>query len=290
MASPLFPPSFGVSLSLIVMGPILSLLLLLVAVAFFTLLERKVLAYIMLRRGPNKPSLFGLLTPFADALKLLSKAFNIPTSASHFLISISCLLMFIVPSCLWTFVPFYSSSWSWSFSLLGILVFLSLSVFALLAAGWGSNCKYAILGGIRCIAQSLSYEVLLSLLCLLFCLFSTFNLLCLHSCWGLLTCLHLIFIFFLTVLAETNRSPFDFAEGESELVSGYNLEFSGPGFVVLFLSEYLSILFMSTIVSCLASDGSTLIILLLGACFAFVFIWVRGTMPRFRYDQLMYLS
>ena len=167
---------------------------------------------------------------------------------------------------------------------------MSLSVYALLAAGWGSNSKYSTLGGTRCIAQCISYEVCLTLLLLGFSILSSFSIFSIAPHWGFLLYAHLVLILFLVVLAETNRSPFDFAEGESELVSGYNVEYSGPGFVVLFLSEYLSILFISLLTGTLASDGSYFISTLLCLVLAFTFIWVRGTLPRFRYDQLMALS
>merc|ERR1712087_284872 len=238
------------------MASLVSLLLLLVSVAFFTLLERKVLGYLILRRGPNKPALAGCLVPFADALKLLSKPFIIPSLGSPFLVRFSCFLSFLIPSLLWVFAATSSSLWDWSHSLLSVLIWMSFSVYALLAAGWGSNSKYSILGGTRSIAQCISYEVCFSLLLLSFCLFTSFGLFSIRCSWGFLAFTHLVAILFLVVLAETNRSPFDFSEGESELVSGYNVEYSGPGFVVLFLSEYLSILFVSFLCSSLSSSGS----------------------------------
>ena len=272
------------------MASLFSLFLLLVSVGFFTLMERKILGYFMLRRGPNKPCLLGILVPFADALKLLTKPFIMTSSGSQFLTRLSCFLRFVIPCVLWVFICPYSLSWDWSLSLLSVLVWMSISVYALLAAGWGSNSKYSTLGGTRCIAQCISYEVCLSMLLLSFSLFSSFSLLGLKAHWGSLLLLHLVLILYLVVLAETNRSPFDFAEGESELVSGYNVEYSGPGFVLLFLSEYLSILFISFITGALASDCSFLCSILLCLGFAFSFIWVRGTCPRFRYDQLIALS
>lgn len=272
------------------MVSLISLLLLLVSVAFFTLLERKVLGYIILRRGPNKPSLTGWLVPFADALKLLTKPFIMPASGSNFLIHLACFLIFFIPSLLWIFILTSSPVWDWSYSLLSILVWISMSVYALLAAGWGSNSKYSTLGGTRCIAQCISYEVCLTILLLCFCLFTSFNLFNLQSHWGVLLFFHLILILYLVVLAETNRSPFDFAEGESELVSGYNVEYSGPGFVVLFLSEYLSILFISFLTGSMARNRSFFSSIFMCLVLAFTFIWVRGTLPRFRYDQLMALS
>jgi len=167
---------------------------------------------------------------------------------------------------------------------------MSLSVYGLLAAGWGSNSKYSTLGGTRCIAQCISYEVVLTLLFLSFCTFRSFDVFSFSTFWGACIYLHLLLIFFIVVLAESNRSPFDFAEGESELVSGYNVEYSGPGFVLLFLSEYLSILFLSITLSLVSCSHFCSISWLLCIFFGFSFIWVRGTLPRFRYDQLISLS
>jgi len=244
----------------------------------------------MLRRGPNKPSFAGVLVPFADALKLLTKPFVITSSSSPFLTRFACFLIFIIPSLLWVFVITSSPIWSWSLTLLSLLIWMSLSVYALLAAGWGSNSKYATLGGTRCIAQCISYEVCLTLLLLGFCVLSSFSIFSITPHWGFILYAHLVLILYLVVLAETNRSPFDFAEGESELVSGYNVEYSGPGFVVLFLAEYLSILFISYLTGAIACDSSYLLSLIICLGLAFAFIWVRGTLPRFRYDQLMALS
>jgi len=163
-------------------------------------------------------------------------------------------------------------------------------VFALLAAGWGSASKYSTLGGTRCIAQCISYEVVLTLLMLSFSLLSSFRLFSEVVHCGALLFPHLVSILFLVVLAESNRSPFDFAEGESELVSGYNVEFAGSGFVVLFLAEYLSILFLSLLVASIASCSSYLTTILGGTLIGFAFIWSRASLPRFRYDQLMGLA
>jgi len=267
-----------------------SLLLVLVSVGFFTLIERKVLSYIILRKGPNKPSLSGLLVPFADALKLLTKLTVLPSSACSRALYLSCFILFIIPASTWCFVRWPSFSHNFRLPILSILVLLSLSIFGLLLCGWGSNSKYSILGSTRCVAQCISYEVCLSLLFLIFALSKSLDLVGQFPLWHCLFSLHICIILFLVLLAETNRSPFDFAEGESELVSGFNVEISGSMFVLLFLSEYLGILFMSFISGCLFCDGSFVATAFLGLLFAFRFIWVRGTLPRFRYDQLMSLS
>merc|ERR1712212_1031284 len=216
--------------------------------------------------------------------------FIFPISSSSILIYFSCYSLFLVPSLLWSLAKPYSFSCYSSNCLLVLLVWISLSVYGLLAAGWGSNSKYASLGGTRCVAQCISYEVVFSLLLLCFALWHGFDFFSPHTCFGVFVILHLTAILFVLALAETNRSPFDFAEGESELVSGYNVEFSGPGFVVLFIAEYLSILLMSFLVASVACDASYFNSLLFCLGFAFSFVWARGTLPRFRYDQLMALS
>merc|ERR1712042_370088 len=165
--------------------------------------------------------------------------------------------------------------WCFEYTVLGVLIWLSLSVYSLLSAGYGSNSKYSVLGGLRSLAQCISYEVSLTTP---------------QPCCFLVLVPHLCLILFVIGLAQTNRSPFDFAEGESELVSGYNVEYSGPGFVVLFLSEYLSILWISCFFTNLCVPGSSLISMVGFVLPAFVFIWARGSLPRLRYDQLMSLS
>jgi len=244
----------------------------------------------MLRKGPNKPSFIGSITPFADALKLLSKPFIVPTIGSSHLIVFSCLLSFVIPCQLFTFIYFPSLVWCFEFTILGVLIWLSLSVYSLLSAGYGSNSKYSILGGLRSLAQCISYEVSLTTLLLCYCLFASFRISYPQPWCYLVFVPHLCLLLFVVGLAETNRSPFDFVEGESELVSGYNVEYSGPGFVVLFLSEYLSILWMSSFITNLCVSGSLLILMLGLIIFAFTFIWARGSLPRLRYDQLMSLS
>merc|ERR1712212_105444 len=234
----------------------LAILLLLIAVGFFTLLERKFLAYLMLRKGPSKPAIVGIFVPFADALKLLTKFIVLPSQSSSHLIVFACLLGFLIPCSLWLFAQPPSSFLSFNYCLLSLLCWISLSVYSVLSAGWGSNSKYRVLGGIRSIAQCVSYEVCLSLILLCFCLFSGFVLFSPSGWVFFLVFLHLALLLFVILLAETNRSPFDFAEGESELVSGFNVEYSGSGFVILFLSEYLRILFMSFLTGSLSVDST----------------------------------
>ena len=267
----------------------ISLFPILVAVAFFTLLERKVLGYIMLRKGPNKPFFAGLLVPFADALKLLSKSSVLPLASSPKVMFSSCLLLFVIPASLWSFPVFPSPTHSFSFSLLCILVLMSFRIFGLLICGWSSNSKFSVLGSTRCVAQSISYECCLTLCFIIFAMFKSYDILSFSPQVIILSGLHICFILFVVILAESNRSPFDFAEGESELVSGYNVEYSGACFVLLFLSEYLSILFLCILCGSLFCGGSSLLTFGLCLFLSFLFIWTRGTLPRFRYDQLMLL-
>lgn len=269
------------------MSSFLSLLSLLISVGFFTLIERKVLSYIILRKGPNKPSFCGLATPFADALKLLTKRFIFPFCSLSTMMRLSCVFAFLLPSVLWCFIHIPAFTFDWSYPLVSVLIWRALSVYCLLAAGWGSNSKYSVLGSTRCIAQVISYEVVFTILMLCFSLFLGLNFFEPTVYWFIILLPHLSLTLYVICLAETNRSPFDFAEGESELVSGYNVEFSGSGFVVLFLAEYLSILFISTLVASASFGNYYSIFLLISILLAFSFIWARGTLPRFRYDQLM---
>lgn len=231
------------------MAIFISLLLLLICVGFYTLLERKVLGYIMNRKGPNKPSLAGILTPFSDALKLISKFYLSPSLSLPMTVFSGIALMLLLPLILWSQVWVSSSVLSPLYPLLLILFLASLSVFGTLGIGWGSNSTYSELGATRSVAQCISYEVVFSLF-----LFTSFWLssfmvfgpkILAAGCFSPLR----ILILFLLCLAESNRSPFDFVEGESELVSGFNVETSSLPFLLIFLSEYLSIIFFSTFLS-----------------------------------------
>jgi len=258
-----------------------------VGVAFYTLLERKILGYVQTRKGPNKPGPLGLLVPFADAIKLFTKEINTPTTSNKSIFILVPGGTIIVPLILWCVYP---GNWFASkFTLLYIICISAIGVYWILGAGWGSNSKYSTLGAIRAVAQSISYEVCLSLIilhCLVIYLFSNLT----PSLPLAYIILPLILLFFLSRLAETNRSPFDFAEGESELVRGFNTEYASVRFVIIFLAEYISILFISVILSLLflsrAIYETFLFLLITGT----LFIWARGTLPRFRYDQLMYIA
>nr|AOY39681.1 NADH dehydrogenase subunit 1 [Scolytinae sp. BMNH 1040080] len=268
----------------------------LVGVAFLTLLERKVLGYIHMRKGPNKLGVVGLFQPFGDAIKLFTKEQSMPVSSNLVIFYFSPLFNLFLAILIWSGMPFLSMNLSFNLSFLFVMSVMSLGVYTIILAGWGSNSNYAMLGSLRSIAQMISYEVslILILLSFLFYVFS-FNLLdfCFYqgNSWFLFIFFPLSMMLLVSFLAETNRSPFDFAEGESELVSGFNVEYSSGSFAMIFLAEYASILFMSMFCSLLilgASLGSFFFFVKV-ALVAFFWIWVRGSLPRYRYDKLMYL-
>ena len=265
----------------------IQILFVLLSVAFYTLLERKLLGYIQARKGPNKPGSIGLLVPFADAIKLITKESRYPYSSNHFLFVYSPFLSLIIPLLLWSLYPSTNERLNFKYSILIFLCVSALGVYALLGAGWGSNRRYSLLGAFRAVAQSVSYEVSLSIIvlhCIIFYHYEIYN--------GKLRPLT-SFMFGIMVLllvssfAETNRSPFDFSEGESELVRGFNTEYRSVPFVMIFLAEYMSILFISNVLRalyCMRVYTDLLIFIIFSAV---VFVWRRGTLPRLRYDQLM---
>ena len=274
----------------------------LLAVAFFTLLERKGLRYIQIRKGPNKVGIAGLPQPLADAAKLLTKEIAKPLMANYSPYFLAPIFSFILALLLWQLYPslYTASYFKW-----GILFFLcvsGLNVYGTLLAGWSSNSKYALLGSLRAIAQTISYEVSMALI-LLFPLFlvGSFRFLEIRerqrTMWLRFLMLPVSFVWFVTCVAETNRAPFDFAEGESELVSGFNIEYGSAGFALIFLAEYANILIISLFSAILFFGGSQMfglssdiIFMLKVLFFAFLFIWVRGSYPRFRYDLLISLT
>nr|ARI50056.1 NADH dehydrogenase subunit 1 [Steromphala umbilicaris] len=281
---------------------VLTYICVLLGVAFFTLLERKGLGYFQIRKGPNKVGLGGLPQPLADAAKLFTKELAKPTVANQSPYFLAPVVSLILALLLWEVYP---SSNSGGYFVWGVLFFLcvsSLNVYGTLLAGWASNSKYALLGAIRAVAQTISYEVSLALI-LLFVLFvcSSFSFLEIKSMYGGLWLGMLLFpialVWFVSCVAETNRAPFDFAEGESELVSGFNIEYSAGGFALIFMAEYGNILVMSLFTAILFFGGADLFVVEMDLVmsvkilfFAFLFVWVRATLPRFRYDLLMGLT
>nr|YP_010250894.1 NADH dehydrogenase subunit 1 [Ips calligraphus]QTV76828.1 NADH dehydrogenase subunit 1 [Ips calligraphus] len=282
---------------LLIMVSLIQIICVLIGVAFLTLMERKVLGYIHIRKGPNKLGFTGILQPFSDAIKLFSKEQTFPIFSNLIIFYMSPILNLFFSLLLWLAFPIYFVNFNFSNSLLFVLSISSLGVYTVMLAGWSSNSNYAMLGSIRSIAQMISYEVslILILLSFLFLIFS-FNLsdylFFQENVWFIFLLLPLSVMFLISLLAETNRSPFDFAEGESELVSGFNVEYSSGGFAMIFLAEYASILFMSmiSVTVFLGADIFSFLFFLKLGFVSFFWVWARGTLPRYRYDKLMYLA
>nr|YP_010946751.1 NADH dehydrogenase subunit 1 [Pseudoglomeris beybienkoi]WGO57495.1 NADH dehydrogenase subunit 1 [Pseudoglomeris beybienkoi] len=282
-------------LNLILVGLIL-LICVMVGVAFLTLLERKVLGYIHIRKGPNKVGLIGILQPFSDAIKLFTKEHTFPLTSNYMIYYFSPIFNLFLSLLVWMIIPYNSGFISFELGLLFFLCCISLSVYSIMIAGWSSNSNYSLLGSLRAVAQTISYEVSLILILLSFVfLVNSYNLMYMnyfqYYLWMIFIMLPLSMVWMISCLAETNRTPFDFAEGESELVSGFNVEYSSGSFALIFLAEYTSILFMSMLCCLIFLGGNMNLFFYVKLCFiSYMFIWVRGTMPRFRYDKLMYLA
>nr|AMW68072.1 NADH dehydrogenase subunit 1 [Oliarces clara] len=269
----------------------------LVGVAFLTLLERKVLGYIQIRKGPNKVGLMGIPQPFCDAIKLFTKEQTYPIMSNYLSYYISPVISLFLSLLIWLMSPYVYNLLNFNLGLLFFLCCTSMGVYTVMIAGWSSNSNYALLGGLRAVAQTISYEVSMALLLLSFViLVESYNLMEFEfyqkNIWFMMLAFPLMMCWLSTSLAETNRTPFDFAEGESELVSGFNVEYSSGGFALIFMAEYASILFMSMLftVIFLGSNMFSIFFYLKLVFISFMFIWVRGTLPRYRYDKLMYLA
>lgn len=284
---------------------------LLVAVAYFTIAERKIMAAIQRRRGPNVIGFIGLLQPLADGLKLFTKETIFPTNANVSIFLIAPSLTFILSLIGWAIIPF-SEGVVFSDINLGIIYLLavsSLNVYGILFAGWSSNSKYAYLGALRSAAQMISYEIAIgfTILNVVVCT-GSFNLstivLAQQKIWYIIPLFPVFVIFYISMLAETNRHPFDLPEAEAELVSGYNVEYSGMTFALFFLGEYANMLLMSTVSAILFLGGwlpifdsfffnliPNTVWLSLKICIGVIFfIITRAGLPRYRYDQLMYIG
>nr|AMO27006.1 NADH dehydrogenase subunit 1 [Amynthas sp. 3 LZ-2016] len=276
---------------------LLSLVLALVAMAFYTLMERKFLGYFHLRKGPNKVGLMGIPQPFSDAIKLFVKEQAKPTPSNKSPFMVAPTMGLILALMMWVIYPHSHQSFFLQFSVLYFLCVSSMNVYATFMAGWSSNSKYALLGALRGVAQTISYEVSMSLIllsALVLTLTMDFTKMVSYS-WILMMLMPLTVTWFITNLAETNRTPFDFAEGESELVSGFNIEYSGGLFAMIFMAEYMNILVMSLFTSIIFMSMpnmlmSDLILLMKTLFLAMLFVWVRATFPRMRYDHLMNLT
>jgi NADH-quinone oxidoreductase subunit H len=284
---------------------------LILSVAYLTYAERKVLAAMQMRQGPNVVGPFGLLQPIADGLKLMAKETIIPSGANRGVFIVAPMLTFLLSLVAWAVIP-VNAGWVVSNINVGVLYLFaisSLGVYGILMAGWASNSRYAFLGGLRSAAQMVSYEVSMGFV-LVSVLLTTgsLNLTAIvdaqHPFWVNLLLFPMFIVFVISALAETNRAPFDLPEGESELVGGYNVEYSSMTFALFFLGEYSNMILMSGMTSVLFLGGwlppfgiSALaavpgfIWFALKVCFVlFIFIWTRATLPRYRYDQLMRLG
>jgi len=281
---------------------------LLLSVAYFTLIERKVLAVLQRRKGPNVIGLYGMLQPLSDGLKLFVKEALIPSNANKFLFSLGPIIAFSISLLPWIVIPFskHGVYAEINITILYTFAISSLGVYGIIISGWSSNSKYAFLGALRSTSQMISYELSLGF-CLItialttgsFSFYSVIN--AQHNLWFCIPFLPLFLIFFVAALAETNRHPFDLPEAEAELVSGYNVEYAGMGFALFSLAEYSNMLQMSALNSILFLGGwlpiTTLFIIpteiwfSLKICFfVLLFIIMRAALPRYRYDQLMNLG
>lgn len=275
---------------------ILLLVCVLISVAFLTLLERKVLGYIQIRKGPNKVGFLGILQPFSDAIKLFTKEQTWSSVSNYFLYFFSPVFIFFISLFLWTIIPFRTGFFDFEYGFFFFLCVLSLGVYPLIIAGWSSNSKYALLGGLRAVAQTISYEVSLALVLLSFIVIvGEYRL---EDFVEFQRTFYFIFFFYLlsvvwvvSCIAEINRTPFDFAEGESELVSGFNVEYRAGGFALLFLGEYSIIILIRTVIVILFLGGNlNLFFFLKVGLFITLVLWLRGTLPRYRYDKLISLA
>ncbi len=284
---------------------------LLISVAYLTLLERKVIGYMQLRVGPQVVGPFGLLQPIADGIKLLHKETILPMSANRILFLAAPVLLFSLSLSAWAVIPFTQTLVfaNLNVGLLYILAISSFGVYGIILAGWASNSKYAFLGALRSAAQMISYEVAIGLIliCILLCS-GSLNLsqivLAQEEMWFAIKLFPLFIIFFISCLAETNRTPFDLPEAEAELVAGYHVEYSAFPFALFFLGEYANMILMSAMCSILFLGGwlapvshhvidwipGWFWMFLKIYFFLFIFIWSRATLPRYRYDQLMRLG
>lgn len=275
---------------MVIVCSVVTSLCVLLSVAFFTLLERKILGYSQLRVGPNKVGWAGLAQPFSDAIKLFTKTALAPSTSNSSLFFVLPSVVLALALIIWGLGPTRVSVYRVGWGLLLFFCLSSLAVYGTILTGWASDSKYALLGATRSIAQTISYEIRMVLILLFPALLAS------SVSWSsaviapsiFLLCPAVFVVFYVSILAETNRAPFDFAEGESELVSGFNIEFGGGPFALLFLGEYASILFISLACSVwFFWVHGPIVLVSLTLVFAVVFVVSRATLPRQRYDRLM---
>nr|YP_010234528.1 NADH dehydrogenase subunit 1 [Eliomys quercinus]QTA72858.1 NADH dehydrogenase subunit 1 [Eliomys quercinus]UNH57972.1 NADH dehydrogenase subunit 1 [Eliomys quercinus]UNH57985.1 NADH dehydrogenase subunit 1 [Eliomys quercinus]UNH57998.1 NADH dehydrogenase subunit 1 [Eliomys quercinus]UNH58011.1 NADH dehydrogenase subunit 1 [Eliomys quercinus] len=275
----------------------------LLAMAFLTLVERKILGYMQLRKGPNIIGPYGTLQPFADAMKLFIKEPLRPSYSSMSLFTIAPTLALTLAFTMWIPLPMPHPLINMNMGLIFMLATSSLAVYSILWSGWASNSKYSLIGALRAVAQTISYEVTLAIILLSVLMYNgSFTLRTLmqtqEHMWLILPTWPLAMMWFISTLAETNRAPFDLTEGESELVSGFNVEYAAGPFALFFMAEYTNIIMMNALTSIIflgALDDtsnpemSTLSFMIKTLFLTCTFLWIRASYPRFRYDHLMHL-
>ena len=299
---------------------VMILIPLILSVAYMTLLERKVIGYMQSRVGPNRVGPKGLFQPFADVIKLLTKELLVPSYANRKLFILAPVIALVSAFLAWAVVPFSAELVlaDVNAGLLFLLAMTSMGVYGIILAGWASNSKYALLGAVRSSAQVISYEIAMGFALIgVVMVANSLNLSAIvtgqsHGYgflgWYWIPLLPLVFVYFLSGVAETNRAPFDVAEGESEIVAGFHVEYSGAGFALFFLAEYANIILIATLTAVLFFGGwlspfantaleesfawvpSLAWLVLKVLFFIFLFLWFRATLPRYRYDQIMRLG
>ncbi|MFM2043704.1 MAG: NADH-quinone oxidoreductase subunit NuoH [Pseudomonadota bacterium] len=304
-----FWTAYGAPTAWIVLKIVAIMVPVIIGMAMLTWFERKVMGAMQMRQGPQLVGPFGLLQPFADGIKLLQKETIIPAGANRLMFVVAPMLTFLLALVAWAVIPFDAGMVlaDINVGVLYLFAISSLGVYGIIVAGWASNSKYAFLGSLRSAAQMVSYEVSIGLVIItvLLCV-GSLNLTKIveaqENLWFFIPLFPMFVIFFISALAETNRAPFDLPEGESELVGGYNVEYSSMTFALFFLGEYINMILMSAMTTILFLGGwlapfdflefipgPIWFILKIILCL-FVFVWVRATLPRYRYDQLMRLG